>query len=127
MTSLEIISLVYGGLLIVMGLALLLRGTYMGKILAHMAEEPSELFSFGVLTTIMGLVVLGIAGFSITWTGTLWLLPLLGWLSLLKGVILTLFPDVFKPLYKSFYKSGGMIMFAGLVAVVIGAWILWVR
>ena len=124
MTSIEIITFVYAGLMIVIGLALLLRGSYMGKILAHMADEPSEIFTFGVLTTILGLVVLGVVGFQIIWTGTLWLLPLLGWLTLLKGAILVLFPDVAKPLYKPLYKSGGLMMFGGLVAVALGLWLL---
>jgi len=125
MTSLEIITLVYSGVFIVLGAALLLRGGYMGKMVMKMTDEPSEIFTFGILTTILGLIVLGTAGFQIVWTGTLWVLPLLGWITFLKGIILTLVPDIAKPLYRPFAKSSGFLMFGGLVFLAIGIWLFY--
>ena len=99
----------------------------MGTMLVKMVDEPSEIFNFGILTTVLGLTVLGITGFQIIWTGTLWVLPLLGWITLIKGVILTLFPDIAKPLYKPFVHSSGLMMFGGLIVLVIGVWLFYLR
>lgn len=122
MTSLEIILFVYTWLFIVIGIAMILRTKLMAKWVNELMEETEDLFGMGFWTLIMGLVVMGIAGYQITWESTLWLLPLLGWLTVLKGALLVLFPDVFKPLVKPFYKSSGMMMFAGVVALAIGIW-----
>jgi len=126
MTSLEIILFVYAWLFIIIGVAMVLRTKLMAKWVSELIEETEDLFGMGFWTLIMGLIVLGIAGFQITWTGTLWLLPLLGWLTTLKGALLVLLPDVFKPIVKPFYRSSGVMMFGGVVALVIGIWMLYI-
>ncbi|MFA5009643.1 MAG: hypothetical protein WC553_00185 [Patescibacteria group bacterium] len=125
MTSLEIIILVFAGLIIALGAAMLLRPHQLSKILMEMMDEPSEIFSLGVMTLILGLVVLGITGYSVTWESTLWIAPLLGWIATIKGALLILMPDVVKPIAKPLYKANGMMMFAGFIALVIGVWLFY--
>ena len=125
MTSVEIIIFVFAGLMVAIGAAMILRAKTVGKILSELTEEPEDMFGFGIWTLIVGLVVLGIAGRSVTWEGTLWIAPLLGWVAVIKGALLILMPDLFKPIIKPFYKSSGFMMFAGIVALAIGVWLFY--
>lgn len=125
MTSIEIIILVYAGLMTAIGVALISQPRLLSKILMDITEDAKDMFGFGVWTLIMGLVVIGIAGHQITWIGTLWLVPLLGWITVIKGAALVLVPDVIKPMVKSFRKSTGLMVFAGLVSLVIGIWLFY--
>lgn len=126
MTSVEIILSVFAWLMVLIGAAMLLRTRMLAKLLTKLMEEPEDLFGFGIWTFILGLVILGIGGYTITWTGTLWIVPLLGWLATIKGALLILMPDIAKPLAKPFYKSTGLMMFGGFVALVIGIWLLYI-
>lgn len=125
MTSIEIIIFAFAGLMTAIGVAMILRTKVIKKLLDALVEETEDMFGFGVWTLILGLVVMGIAGRTVVWEGTLWIAPLLGWVTTIKGVLLILLPDVFKPIIKPFYKSSGMLMFAGLVALVIGIWLFY--
>ncbi|MFH0905199.1 MAG: hypothetical protein V1826_00545 [bacterium] len=126
MTSIGIITLVYSGLMVVIGIALLLRPRQIAKVVMEIAEEPEGTFGFGILATILGLVILGI-GSRVVWTGTLWVVPLLGWLTFIKGVLLVLVPDIAKPFYKPFLKSTSLLMVFGLVALAIGIWLFYIK
>ena len=125
MTSIEIIIFAFAGLMTAIGVAMILRTKVVSKVLNELMEETEDMFGFGIWTLIFGLIVLGIAGRTVTWEGTLWIAPLLGWVATVKGALLILLPDVFKPIVKPFYKSSGMMMFAGLVALVIGIWLFY--
>lgn len=123
MTSLEIIILVYAGLMTVVGVAMILRTKLMVKWISELMEETEDLLGMGFWTLIMGLVVLGVGGYHIVWAETLWVVPVLGWIATIKGALLILFPDVFKPIVKPLCKATGLMMFAGLIVLVIGIWL----
>jgi len=117
-----LITLVYAGLLVAIGVTLLLRPKALAKLLLQVVNEPWAIFSFGIWTTILGLVVVGVT-YPPVWQGTLWVLPLLGWLTLLKGLWLLWLPGSISGTAKAVTKSTGWLMFAGLVSCVIGIWL----
>ncbi len=125
MTSIEIIILVFAGLMTVIGVALIAQTRTISKILTEIVGESEDMFGFGIWTLIAGLVVLGIAGYQITWTGTLWVVPLLGWMATIKGATLILMPGAFKSITKPLAKSSGLMVFVGLISLVIGIWLFY--
>jgi hypothetical protein len=124
MTSVEIILFVFAWLLIIVGVALVLRTKAVIKWLKFLVEETEDLFGMGFWTLILGLLVLGIAGPKISWTGTDWIVPVLGWIATIKGTLLVVWPDAFKPMVKPFYKNPGMMMAAGVIALALGIWMV---
>ncbi|MDD5605859.1 MAG: hypothetical protein PHR51_00800 [Patescibacteria group bacterium] len=124
MTTFAIIALIFAGLLIMVGLLLLFRNKDFCKVVADLATSPSQLFTWSLMALILGLVVLG-HEYRIALPNWYWVIPLLGWLSLIKGAWIMLFPDTVKRMIKLYCPPGATTSFFGLISLVIGAGLLW--
>jgi hypothetical protein len=86
-------------------------------------ENSKALFWFvGFVAALIGAVTLA---FYSTWS-LHWpvLITILGWLALLKGIAIMLFPASLSPVYRKF-KASGIIMFSGIIALLVGAVLLY--
>jgi hypothetical protein len=80
------------------------------------------LWLWGFLAILIGAVIVALNNL---WTSGLPLLiTILGWLALLKGILILVCPEAMISLYKK-VSNGGVIVFAGLVALVFGLFLLY--
>lgn len=124
MTSLEIVTFVVQWVLIVTGAAMVLRTKTVLRWVKAMTEEPEDLFMAGFWTLVLGLVVIAISGPAITWGGSAWIVPLFGWLSVIKGGLLVLWPDGYKGMAKMALKNSGLALVEGIIILAIGVWLM---
>jgi len=80
---------------------------------------PSTIFTWGVLTTVLGLAM--VVNHNV-WNGAWWttLITVLGILTLVKGLFLLVFPNVMEEMAKPWLKSSGLMYFSGAFTAVLG-------
>jgi len=117
----EILLLVYGGILIVVGLFALIDSKNASDMFDEIIASKSIGRIWSTILIIFGLVTLGI-NYTLIWEGYLWVLPLLGWLTLIKGVFSYWWPS----LWNGFKQTAtSNIIVTGLIATIIGVLVLW--
>lgn len=116
MTILSSLAIFYGAVFILVGLSALQPNT-MRALFDNLEKNRGLLWLTGLVTFLMGLVSLMLYR---QWSGGVGtLVTLLGWLTLLKGLTLTLVPGWALSLYKG-VTSTTLFRIAGLVAIVLG-------
>ena len=111
------IAQVLGVFFLFAGVSMLLNSKATAAALQATADNRGILWIWGMIALLIGAVIVVLNN---TWTSGLPLfITILGWLALLKGAYIFLFPTSAAALYKSVSK-GGFLIAAGLVSTVLG-------
>lgn len=122
MNTTIIITQILGITFTVLGLSLLLNKKGAVALLEEATKNTAMMWLFGFISLIMGAILIT---FNNVWSSGLELLiTVLGWIALLKGIFILVFPEMFMPLYRS-YKKGNMISFSGVVVFILGLILLY--
>ena len=117
-----VLARIVGPLLAVSGLALSARPGIIPRIIDAFAADPSAALLWGLMALLLGLTVLA---FHQRWNGPVEIaITLLGWILILRGVILLLFPDEGILVARAILSAAPQaIIVIGAVVAAIGAWI----
>jgi len=107
----------YAVALLAIGLGLLFSSKYYVKAYEAMMKEAGILYFGGVVALIVGFLIVTRHN---VWQGWPTLITLFGWIALLKGVLLLVFPGFSVPMFKSWVASKSFIQIWGFVAIVLG-------
>ena len=111
-----------GILFLVAGVAMAINSKGVAAAVEHSVENKGILFVWGLLALGTGAIIVVLNN---AWTtGLPLLITILGWLAVAKGAFILIAPDAAASLYRKFAK-GGMLMFCGVVALVIGVALLY--
>jgi len=117
-----IIAQVLGITFTVLGLSLFTNKKASAALLEEAVKNKTLLWVFGFISLTMGAVMISLNNF---WTSGLPLfITILGWLTLLKGVGILVFPNSSDSFYRKVKKENTMV-FAGLVVFIIGLILLY--
>lgn len=117
-----VIAQVLGIFFVVIGVAMVANGKNTAVVVEEAAQNRGIMFIWGMLALMVGAIIVV---FNNVWTpGLALLITILGWLAVLKGTFLLLFPGAAAALYKKCGKSGVLVV-AGIVAVVLGLFLLY--
>jgi hypothetical protein len=109
----KIIAVVY----VVVGLGILFNTAYYHKATHSYMKDSALMYQSGILALLVGIVlVLTHNNWVKDWTV---LITIFGWLALVKGVVLILFPKVTK-LFTSWFKKKSFFPMMGLLTIVLG-------
>lgn len=109
---------IFGPLLVILGIWGLMYQENLKKIREAFKKQPPSLFMAGYINLLVGLTIIHI---SPEWVADISVLvTLLGWLLLLKGLMVLFFPKALMELY-----SKQSHIFLGLVSVVWGLALCW--
>jgi drug/metabolite transporter (DMT)-like permease len=112
-----VIAQVLGIFFVVAGVSIVANGKTTAAAVEASAQNKGVMFMWGILALLIGAVIVV---FNNAWTSGLTLLvTILGWLALIKGTFILLFPGVAASFYKKCGKSGVLVA-AGVVMVVLG-------
>ena len=112
-----VIAEALGIFFVVMGAAMVVNGKETAAIVEEAAQNKSYLWMWGFLALATGVVMVSLNN---VWTSGLPLIiTILGWLALVKGAFILIFPGVIARLYRKVGHSG-LIVFVGVVALVVG-------
>jgi len=117
-----IIAQVLGIFFAVVGIAMVVSSKATGSAIEESVEHKGMLFMWGFLALLIGAVVVALN--NLWTTGLPLLVTILGWLAIVKGAFILLAPGAAASLYRKFSK-GGMIVFCGVVAFVLGLVLLY--
>lgn len=111
------IAQILGVVYVVIGLGLLINQDYYMKMYKEMVKSSSYIFLAAALALILGIVLVLIHNF---WVGS-WevIITIFAWISLVKGVLLLLFPASMMKLNMSLV-SRGMLVAGGLFSLILG-------
>ena len=115
-----ILLLIYAGLMLVNGLFVLVDSKSAGEIFDEIISSKALCRILATMSLVLGIVVLSVE-YRIVWEGYLWVLPLLGWISLISGIISYWWPSIWNG-FKNIATSN--IIVSGLITTVIGVLLL---
>jgi len=113
----------FGWYLVIMGIIILLRGRgFLGELF-RLIEDKSFLLLAGYLTLFLGL---GVVILHNVWVED-WrvIVTILGWLTLVKGVLLIGFPRNYAKLGSIFMKNPSLLRILMVITVLLGAGLIW--
>lgn len=109
----KIIAVIY----VVVGLGVLFNTTYYYKTTHSFMKDTGLMYVSGILALLVGVVfVLIHNNWTKDWTV---IITLFGWLALVKGVLLLVFPKIIK-VFHTWLKKKSLFYFYGLMALILG-------
>ena len=117
-----VLSQVLGIIFAVMGLSVLINKKSVVALIEESAANQGFLWLSGLIALIIGAVLVGINN---SWTSGLKLfLTVIGWLAVIKGLFILLFPKTAISLYRKLNNSG-VLTTGGLIAFILGLVLLY--
>lgn len=125
MSLFAIISLILAAWYILVGIPLMMNSKDLHAMFDAYAKPTGALINTAFITLAFAVVILThehqlVGGDS--WT---WVLPLVGWLTLIKGAWIILFPENVRYTIKKWYNPGTSNMILGLIITLLGVFFLW--
>lgn len=120
MASSTMLASIFGPLLIITGLWTLLYKENMKKVVDSMKKTPALQYFVGVINLLIGIVF--VTSFNYWSMHIEILVTLLGWLFVVRGLILMFFPKTLDSMMKSYMKSS---LFYSLVGIAWGLALTW--
>jgi hypothetical protein len=117
-----VIAQILGIFFVVAGIALVGNSKAVTAAIEEAVQNKGILFVWGILALGVGAVIVTLNNAWIT--GLPLLITVLGWLAVLKGAFIMIFPGAAASLYKSFNKCG-IIVFCGIVVFALGLVLLY--
>ncbi|PCI30863.1 hypothetical protein COB52_00865 [Candidatus Kaiserbacteria bacterium] len=116
-----LLAQVIGLYLLLEGLVILTQRKFVMNVVADMSNHKSMLYVLGAMLTILGLLI--VLNHNV-WESTWRVVPtIVGWAMLIKGVMLFFVPKMVMNKARRFAKNRNMAVLAGMIAVVVGAYL----
>jgi putative Ca2+/H+ antiporter (TMEM165/GDT1 family) len=117
-----IISQILGITFTVMGLSLLVNKKETTAFIDEVMRNKAVMWILGFITTILGATIVV---FNNLWTSGLELfITIIGWLTLIKGIMILVFPNSSALYYKKINKEN-ILVIGGLIIVILGLILLY--
>jgi hypothetical protein len=114
------LAVLMGSALVIVGITLFNK-LYFSAVMTDMANSKGLLWVTGLITFVMGMVIVALYHvWSADWRV---LVTLLGWLTVIKGAVIVLFPSSMMLLYRRFW-SNHLLTYSGVYALVLGGLLL---
>jgi hypothetical protein len=114
------LAMLMGSALVIVGITLFNK-SYFAAVMTDLANSKGLLWVTGLITFVMGMVIVTLYNvWSADWRV---LITLLGWLTVIKGAVITLFPSSMMLFYRRFL-SNHLMTYSGVYALVLGGLLL---
>ena len=111
---LQIISITY----LLLGIGILINPKYHQKVFEDLHENKSNVYLFGFLGLLVSYLLITFTGSKQGW---FILIPIFGWLGLIKSILFFLAPKFLMNFAKIFTKKKEYLMFIGAFVAIFGA------
>ena len=116
-----VLAQVFGIVFVVLGLSMLFQKKYTLSVMEELVQSKSFMWIGGFMALIMGAVMVALNN---VWTSGLPLvITIIGWLALIKGAFLLLFPGTAVSFYRKANKDS-IFVWAGVVVFILGLFLL---
>ncbi len=121
MDSTMILAQALGLILFIVGIGMLTRRKFVSEAIENAVQNPGTLFLMGIVALIIGALMVTTQA---AWYGWQIVITLIGWVALLKGLLIILFPRSMATLYRKCAKPD-MIVIWGMLVTIIGLFLVW--
>lgn len=112
-----VIAQILGIFFVVIGASMIIDGRGTADVMKEAIDSKSYLWSWGVAGVATGAIIIPLNNI---WTsGMPLVITVMGWLALLKGTFILLFPNITASVYRKF-STPTLFVVAGIVAVALG-------
>ncbi len=118
MESSILLAKIFGTLFCVAAIGMLINQEFYRKLLTRFAEDPALTYFPGTLALAIGVLI---THFHNLWVAD-WriIITLLGWMALLKGVLLILFPELGAKVTKFYTQSATPLIINAVISLILG-------
>jgi uncharacterized protein YjeT (DUF2065 family) len=110
----QVLSLVY----IAVGIGILINPGFYKKMLEDFIENASVLYLGGITALVVGYLILA---FHNTWTKDLSvIITIVGWLALIKGIVILIQPKIMIALSKAMAKKASILKIEAIAVIILG-------
>ena len=114
------LAVLVGSTLVIVGISLFNK-SYFNAVMSDLVDSKGLLWVTGLITFVMGTVIVALYNvWSADWRV---LVTLLGWLTVIKGAVIILFPSSMMMFYRRFL-SDHLLTYSGIYALVLGSFLL---
>ena len=121
MEIVNFLALLWGFILVIIPLSFLVNSKNT-KTIFHIIEDEKMLLFVGMISTVLGIV--SIVTYNIFDKSWQILITLLGWIILIKGIVLLFTPKIIVNLYRRFGEDNILIPIKLLLTIIIGCFLL---
>ena len=112
-----ILAQILGLMFVLLGLSMLFNKKWTALAIEELTKNQGVVWLAGLITVILGSVIVVLNN---VWTyGLPLLVTILGWLTLLKGAVILIFPNFSMSYYKKMNK-GNIFFWGGLIVLILG-------
>lgn len=112
-----LLAQILGIMFVVLGLSLVFHRKWTALAIDEMAKNPGVIWLAGLITVMLGSTIVGLNNI---WTSGLPLcITILGWLTLIKGATILLFPHFSSSYFKRVNK-GSIFVWGGMIITILG-------
>ena len=119
----QVFSLVY----LAVGIGMLINSDFYKKLFTDFCESAAMLYIGGVMSLVIGYLILALRGCSVCCSsGLAVIIPIIGWLALIKGILILVRPQMIIALTKAILKEStfkimiAWVLFLGLLFSFLG-------
>lgn len=114
------IAQLYAIAFLAIGLGMLFSAKYYLKAFDAMMKESGLVYLGGMLALIIGFLMVTRHN---VWEGWPIIITIFGWIALLKGVMLIIFPGLAMPMFISWFKKKGFLRAIGVFTLLLGGFL----
>ena len=117
-----VIAQILGVFFAIAGISIIFNSKGTNAAIGASVENKGTLWLWGILALLVGAVVVALNN---AWTSGMPLfVTIIGWIALIKGAFILIFPDAAVSLYRRFNKNG-ILAACGVVALILGLALLY--
>lgn len=117
-----VLAQIWGITFVVLGLSMLLNKKWTAVAIEEMFQNQGVIWQAGFICLVMGLVLVALNN---VWTfGLPLFITILGWLTVIKGAVILLFPGLSGAYYKKM-NTGNIFVWGGLAMLILGLVLLY--
>ena len=114
------LAVLMGSTLVIVGITVFNK-SYFNAVMTDLVNSKGLLWLTGLITFVMGVVIVALHNvWSADWRV---LVTLLGWLTVIKGAVIMLFPSSMMLIYRRFW-SNHLLTYSGIYALLLGGFLL---
>lgn len=106
---------------LVMGVALVVRNKELPRLINSFFDNEAMSFLVGFFALVVGLLI--VLSHNIWESGVAWLVTLVGWVALVKGVMYLIVPKTVEKIAKKMMVKSSALIWYGIALILVGAWL----
>jgi len=117
-----LVAKLYGAVAVALGLGMLINAKYYKKVFVDMMKDGTFMFVWSCFAIVLGLLI--VMNHNVWEASWVVIVTLIGWIGLVKGVLMMVFPKFVK-IFEGWFKNTAFFMAGGAGSLILGGVLLY--